>query len=101
MEEVKSERDQYIERLQGELSKAAKAQAFTNSESGKYVLDYITELVSQLTNNLVNKRRTHEEYIEIRAKIDILRRLKQVLETQSNEKVIADLNAQLELAQSE
>lgn len=101
MEEVKSERQVYIERLQGELTKAAKAQAFINSDSGKYVLDYIAELVSQLTNNLINKQRSHEEYIEIRAKIDILRKLKQVLEVQSNEKVIADLNAQLELAQSE
>lgn len=101
MEEVKSERTKYIERLQGELSKAAKAQAFVNSDSGKYVLDYITELISQLTNNLISKTRSHEEYIEIRAKIDILRKLKQVLEVQSNEKVIAELNSQLELAQSE
>ena len=101
MEEPKSERQKYIERLEKDLSKAAKAQAFIGSESGRYVLEYIAELISQLTNNLISKTRTHEEYIEIRAKIDILRRLKQVLETQSNEKVIADLNAQLELAQSE
>jgi hypothetical protein len=97
----KTEREKYIERLENELSKAAKAQAFINSESGKYVLDYISELVSQLTNNIINKRRTHEEYIEIRAKIDILRKLKQVLEVQSNESIIADLSSQLELAQSE
>ena len=101
MEEVKTERQKYIERLQSELTKAAKAQAFIGSESGKYVLDYIGELVSQMTNNLIGKRRTHEEYIELRAKIDILRKLKQVLEVQSNESIIADLNAQLELAQSE
>lgn len=101
MEEVKTERQKYIEKLQDELSKAAKSQAFINSESGKYVIDYITELISQITNNLISKTRTHEEYIEMRAKIDILRRLKQVLEVQSNEKVIADLNASLELAQSE
>jgi len=101
MEEVKTERQKYIERLQSELSKAAKAQAFIGSESGQYVLEYITELVSQMTNNLIGKRRTHEEYIELRAKIDILRKLKQVLEVQSNESIIADLNAQLELAQSE
>jgi len=101
MEEVKTERQKYVEKLQKELSKAAKAQAFIGSEAGQYVLEYITELVSQLTNNLINKQRTHEEYIEIRAKIDILRKLKQVLEVQSNEKIIADLNAQLELAQSE
>jgi len=96
-----TERDKYIQRLESELSKAAKAQAFISSESGKYVLDYIAELVSQMTNNLINKRRTHEEYIELRAKIDVLRKLKQVLEVQSNESIIADLSAQLELAQSE
>lgn len=101
MEEVKTERQKYIERLQKDISKAAKSQAFINSESGQYVLEYIAELVSQLTNKLITKNCTHEEYIEIRAKIDILRRLKQVLEVQSNEKVIADLNASLELAQSE
>lgn len=101
MNEVKTEREKYIEKLQTELTKAAKAQAFINSESGKYVLDYIAELVSQMTNTLISSRKTHEEYIELRAKIDILRKLKQVLEVQSNESVIADLNAQLELAQSE
>lgn len=101
MEEVKSERQKYIERLQGDLSKAAKAQAFIGSEAGQYVLEYIAELISQLTNNLISKTRSHEEYIEIRAKIDVLRRLKQVLEVQSNEKVIAELHASLELAQSE
>lgn len=101
MEEVKNERQKYVERLQKELAKAAKSQAFINSESGQYVLEYIQELVSQLTNNLINKTRKHEEYIEIRAKIDVLRKLKQVLEVQSNEKVIAELNASLELAQSE
>jgi len=101
MEDTRTEREKYIERLQGELSKAAKSQAFVNSESGQYVLEYITELVSQLTNNLISKQRSHEEYIEIRAKIDVLRRLKQVLEVQSNEKVIAELNASLDLAQSE
>lgn len=100
-DEVKTERQKYIDRLQNDLSKAAKAQEFVNSESGKYVIDYITEIVSSLTNNLINKQRTHEEYIEIRAKIDILRKLKQVLEVQSNSKVIEDLNSQLELAQSE
>lgn len=101
MEEVKSERQKYIERLQSDLSKAAKAQAFIGSEAGQYVLEYIAELISQLTNNLISKTRSHEEYIEIRAKIDILRRLKQVLEVQSNEKVIEELHASLELAQSE
>lgn len=101
MEEVRTEREKYIERLQGELTKAAKSQAFINSDSGKYVLEYIAELVSQLTNNLVSSRKSHEEYIEIRAKIDVLRKLKQVLEVQSNEKYIAELNASLELAQSE
>jgi len=100
MEEM-TERQKYIERLQNDLSKAAKAQAFISSESGKYVIDYISELVSQLTNNLISTRRSHEEYIEMRAKIDVLRKLKQVLEVQSNEKVIAELNASLELAQSE
>lgn len=101
MEEVKTERQKYIERLQADLSKAAKAQAFIGSEAGQYVLEYIAELISQLTNNLISKARSHEEYIEMRAKIDVLRRLKQVLEVQSNEKVIAELHASLELAQSE
>lgn len=96
-----TEREKYIQRLESELTKAAKAQAFVNSDSGKYVLEYIAELISNLTNNLVSKQRSYDEYTAIRAKIDILRRLKQVLEAQSNESIIADLNAQLELAQSE
>ena len=54
MEEPKSERQKYIERLEKDLSKAAKAQAFIGSESGQYVLEYIAELISQLTNNLIS-----------------------------------------------
>jgi hypothetical protein len=97
----KNDRQKYIKRLQGELTKAARSQEFVNSEGGKYVISYIGELISSLTNNLVNKRKTHEEYIELRAQIDILRKLKQVLELQANETVIADLSAQIQLAETE
>ena len=50
---------------------------------------------------MLNTRKTHEEYIELRAKIDILRRLKAVLEVQGNEQAIARLNDQLDLASSD
>lgn len=101
MNEELTERQKYIAKIENELSKAARSKAFVNSDEGRYVIDYIGELISQKTNELLSKRRTHEEYIEIRAQIDILRKLKQVLEVQSNEEVIAQLSTQLDLARAE
>lgn len=96
-----TEREKYIAKIEGELHKAARSRAFVNSDEGQYVINYIGELVSQKTNELISKMRTHEEYIEIRAQIDILRKLKQVLEVQANEEVIAQLSAQLDEARTE
>lgn len=101
MNEELTERQKYIAKIENELSKAARSKAFVGSDEGQYVINYIGELISQKTNELLSKRRTHEEYIEIRAQIDILRKLKQVLEVQSNEEVIAQLSAQLDLARAE
>ncbi len=100
-EEVKSKRQQAIERLQNDLFEAGMSHRFINSEEGKYVIDYITEVVSTLTNQMVSKRLERDEYIELRAKIDILRRLKQVLEAKASETTIARLKEDLNLAQSE
>lgn len=101
MEEVVTERDKYIRKIESELTKAARSRAFVSSDEGKYVINYITELVSQKTNELLSKMRTHEQYIEMRAQIEILRKLKQVLEVQANEEVISQLSAQLDEAKSE
>lgn len=100
-EEVKSKRQQAIERIQNDLFEAGMSRRFVDSEEGKYVIDYITEVVSTLTNQMVSKRLERDEYIEIRAKIDVLRRLKQVLEAKANTTTIARLKEDLNLAQSE
>lgn len=95
-----SPRQKYIDKLQNDLLQASLSKRFIESEEGKYVINYITGVVSTLTNQLINSRKTHEEYIEIRAKIDVLRRLKQVLEAQSSETVLNKLQTDLELAQT-
>lgn len=100
-EEPKSKRQQAIEKLQNDLFEAGMSSRFVNSEEGKYVINYITEVVSALTNQMINSRLDREEYIELRAKIDVLRRLKQVLEAKASDAVIARLKADLDLAQSE
>lgn len=97
---IKTKREEAIEKLQGDLFEAAMSQRFIESEEGKYLINYITEVVSSLTNQMINKRLEREEYIEVRAKIDILRRLKQVLEAKASDVVIAQLKEQLSLAQS-
>ena len=101
MDEQLTERQRAIRSIEKQLTKAAKSKHFVESEEGQYVLSYITELVSGFTNQLISTRKEHEEYVEIRAKIDVLRKLKQVLEVQANEQAIAQLNDQLDLAQSE
>lgn len=96
-----NEREKVVEKLQKQLVEASLAKRFLDSEEGVYVIDYISEVISTLTNNLIGKRLEHEEYIEARAKIDILRRLKQVLEAKASDTVIAKMSADLELATSE
>lgn len=100
-EEILTERQKYIKKLETELNKASRSRQFVNSEEGKYVIEYIAELVSNATNKLINTRLSNEDYIETRAEINVLRRLKQVLETQANEQVIAELSAKLSEATSE
>lgn len=96
-----TEKQKYIQNIEKELSKAAKAKRFVDSEDGQYVINYISELISSQVNKFVNKRVDHEEYIELRAQVDILKRLKQVLELQANEKVVEKLHTDLELATTE
>lgn len=97
--EEKNPRLEYINKLEDELKKAGLAKRFVESEEGQYVISYVSELISVYTNMLISTRKSQEEYIELRAKIDVLRKIKQVLEVQSNDAVIAKLSADLKLAQ--
>jgi hypothetical protein len=53
-----------------------------------------------LVNQLTNKRLEQEDYIEKRAQISLLRKIVQVLETQSNEQILLQLSEQLQLAET-
>jgi hypothetical protein len=101
MEDILTERQKYINKIQTELAKASMAKQFVNSSEGQYVINYIAELVTGATNKLINTRLSNEDYIETRAELNVLRKLKQVLETQANETVIAELSAKLSEATSE
>lgn len=96
-----SAREKYVKKLQNDLFKASMSHRFINSEEGKFFIDYITEFVSTLTNKLINTRQSQEEYIELRAKIDVLRKLKAVLEAQADEKTMGRLKEDLKIAVSE
>lgn len=100
MNEQLNDRQKYIQKLESEIAKASRSRQFVNSEEGKYVIGYIGELVSNATNKLINTRLSNEDYIETRAEINVLRKLKQVLETQASEDVIAELSAKLSEANS-
>lgn len=99
--EVVNPRQAYINKLQDDLFQSAMSQRFVNSEEGKFVIDYISEVVSTLTNQLINKRQTQEDYIETRAKIDVLRKLKAVLEAKASDTTINKLKEDLALARSD
>jgi hypothetical protein len=64
------------------------------------VLDWLKQLTSDLVNQLTNKRLIQEDYIEKRAQISLLRKIVQVLETQSNEQILLQLSEQLQLAET-
>lgn len=100
MNENQTEREKYIAKLEKDLAKASLSRRFVNSEEGKYVIDYITELVTNATNKLISSRLSNEDYIETRAELNVLRKLKQVLEVQANESIIAELSAKLSEARS-
>lgn len=95
-----NERQRYIQKVSDNLYQAAMSKRFVDSDEGKYLLDYITEVVSALTNKIVGSRLERDDYIETRAKIDILIRLKQILEVKADDAAIAKLQKDLELAQS-
>jgi hypothetical protein len=97
---VKTERQKYVDKLQGEITKAVNAQFFVQSTEGTYVLDWFKQLTSDLVNQLTNKRLEQEDYIEKRAQISLLRKIVQVLETQSNEQILLQLSEQLQLAET-
>ncbi len=97
---VKTERQKYVDKLQGEITKAVNAQFFVQSTEGAYVLDWFKQLTSDLVNQLTNKRLEQEDYIEKRAQISLLRKIVQVLETQSNEQILLQLSEQLQLAET-
>lgn len=94
-------REQEIIRLEKEIAKASKAKRFIESDDGGYVIEYLKALISTYTNQLLNNRKTQEEYIEIRAQIVLLRKIVQVLEVQGSEKVLGELSSRLSLAESE
>jgi len=98
--EVKTERQKVIEKLEKDLAKASKAKRFVEGD-GSLVLDYIGQYITDFTNQLLSTRKSHEEYIELRAKIDVLRRLRAVLEIQGDESSIIRMREQLDLATSE
>ena len=100
-EEFQTERQKYIAKLEHELAKASKSRQFVSSEEGQYVLSYIGELVTNATNKLINTRLSNEDYIETRAELNVLRKLKQVLETQASESVITELSNKLSEANSQ
>lgn len=101
MNEQLTERQKYVHNLEKQLAKASRSRQFVSSEEGRYVIDYISELVTNATNKMINTRLSNEDYIETRAELNVLRKLKQVLETQASDSVIAELSAKLSEAQSE
>lgn len=98
---MNDDRSKYIDKLESELRKSSLARKFVDTESGQYVMEYINEVVSALTNKILNSRRTEEEYIEARAQIEILRKLRQVLDVSSSDSAILSIREKLELAKSE
>lgn len=95
-----NKRAAYIEKLQSELLKASNSKKFVESEEGSYVISYIQELVTAKTNSLLKVGLTHEENISLKAEINILRKLKAVLEAQASDTQIKELNDALTLAVS-
>jgi SPX domain protein involved in polyphosphate accumulation len=96
-----NEREKVINKLTTEIAKASNAKKFTESEEGQYVINLLKELVSGYTNKMLNSRVDHLDYVELRAEIAVLRKVIQVLETQSSDSVINQLTERLDLAASE
>ena len=98
--EPKTERQRVVEKLEKDLTKAAKAKRFVEGD-GSLVLDYIAEFVTDFNRQLHKLSNTHEQNIALKAKIDVLMRLRGVLEIQGNEQALVRLREQLDLANSE
>ena len=92
---------EYIDNLEAQLRSAGLAKTFVESTEGQYVIDYINTLVSSLTNQILNSRKDHDEYIELRAQVDILRKLQAILTVQANDSVLLKLREKIDLAKVE
>ena len=55
-------------------NKAAYARSFVRSLNGQYIIQGIQEEIGSLLKELTDNRLTHEEYIEKRAEVAILRK---------------------------
>lgn len=96
-----TEREKYLNKLKGDLLKAANSKRFIESEDGSYVISLIKELITAKTNKILNARVERDEYIELRAQVDVLRRLAQTLEVQADETVINKLTEDIKLAETD
>lgn len=98
---MNDKRAEYIDNLESQLRRAALAKTFVESTDGQYVIDYINTLVSSLTNQILNSRKSELEYVELRAQVDILRKLQAVMTVQANDDVLLKLREKIELAKVE
>jgi hypothetical protein len=63
--EDKSERQQYIDKLESKLRKAGRARRFLDHEDGALITDYVTEQINAIVKSIGGKKyiNDHEGYV--------------------------------------
>lgn len=100
-EGVVDKRQEYIASLKKNIAKATKAKHFTDSTEGQYVIDLLTDTINTHTNAILGKQLTLEEYIDKRARVDVLRKVIAILTTQADETTTAQLIDRLDAAEND
>lgn len=100
-EGVIDKRQAYIDSLKKNIAKATKAKHFTESDEGKYVIELLTDTINTHTNAILGKQLAHDDYIDKRARVDVLRKVIAILTTQADETTTAELINRLDAAEND
>lgn len=102
MENEKTERQKYIEDLQGKIAKAVTAKRFNESEEGKLIREWASEQINSVVKELGGKKflNDHNAYIYATGELAMARKLLVMLDREAS-KDTSELTASLRAAKTD
>lgn len=98
----KTEREKYVEDLQGKIAKAVTAKRFNESDEGKLIRTWASEQINAVVRELGGKKflNDHNAYVYATGELAMARKLLAMLDYESS-KDIGELTASLKAAKTD